>query len=206
MQIEKDRNYIHHLEEKGEGKINWNVWDKIVEETRNLIITTKFTNKEKIYRARRLVVYAYDSNGDLVRKFNSNRECAQYVNTNDCTIHRYSINNYICNNLLLTRELLTKDVAFAMYRFALEHGKVYRSSITKTKPTKTVYTYRDDGKMIGVFESLNKYCKCIGSNNLTRLRKQLLNGDIITNGKLLSFSFYDETTAKEIYTALKSNK
>ncbi len=37
MQVNKDREYIYHLESIGEGKINWDRWETICEETRKLL-------------------------------------------------------------------------------------------------------------------------------------------------------------------------
>ena len=206
MQLQKDRKYIKHLEQLGEGKINWDVWDRVTEETRQLINESlKHYHVEPKTIKHKLMVYCYDNNGNEFKTYNSNRDCAHDLGGNDSIIHKYSINNYIFNNLLLSREQLTKDKAFAMYRFALQHGKVYQARITKTKPKKTVYTYSKFGKMIGVFESLYQYCKCIGSNNLNGIRKRLTQGDIITKGKLLSYQFYDEEIAKEIYEKKSRN-
>jgi len=207
MQITKNRKYIQHLEQQGEGLINWEVWERVAEVTRQLI-NESFKNcpappKKNIIQ--KLVVYCYDNNGNEVKKYDSNKDCVHELGGNDSTIHKYSINKYIFNNLLLSREELTKDRAFALYRFALEHGKVYQARITKTKPKKTVYTYSRLGKMTGVYESLNQYCKCIGSNSQTKLRKRLLKGDIITKYKLLSYQFYDEEIAKEIYEKKSRN-
>lgn len=203
MQINKDRKYIRYLEIKGEGRINWDAWDRIVQETKEQINEYFKTHKPSPKKEKQgITVYAYDNNGNQIHKFNSNSECAQHFNGNKCTVHKYSINNNIYNSLLLSREELTKDKAFAMYRFALEHGKIYQSNLTTTKPKKTVYSYNLYGKMTGIFESLTQYCQCINSSNLSSLRKRLLKGDIITKGKLLSFSFYDEETAFEQYKAV----
>lgn len=208
MQIKKDRKYLMYLEKKGEGRIKWDVWDKMVNQTKNEI-DEYFRNHTPVKKEHQGInIYAYDNNGNLINTFNSNTECAQHFKGNECTVHHYSINQNIYNGYLLSREELTKDRAFAMYRFALEHGKIFQPFLKNTKPKKTVYLYNQFGRMTGIYESLIVYCHSVGSTSLSSLRKRLVKGDIITKGKLMSYSFYDEYTAIEQYKAVicKSTK
>lgn len=206
-QLIHDRESLKELERQGEGKINWELWDRLVEQTRNELDEYFKTHNslQKKLGNNRAVVFAYDNNGNEIHVFDCNQDCAIYFNANQSTIHKYSICNYIYNNTLLSRERLRKDVAFAMYRYALEHGKVYQGKIHATKTMKTVYSYSPSGKMIGVYESLNQFCKCndIRSQLYTIRRRLTAHKDILVKQRLITYNFYDEDFAKEVYDNLK---
>lgn len=198
MQIQKDREYLKYLESQGEGKINWDVWDRMVEEFHKWMqeyfsgSTSQFPkNKSNV------MVYTYDSNGNFIEVYDSNSQAAIHFQVSNSIVHTYSKKQGVLNGYLLSREKLTKDVAFALYRRAIESGQVFQTGITRTKAKKTVYVYNHTGKMIGVYESLPQFCNISGENRLSELRSRMLEGDIITNGRLLSFSFYDDKTAEE---------
>ena len=197
------REYLQYLESEGEGKINWDVWDRTVAETRKWIEeNVKYLNlpKDKIDRKK---VIAYNSNGEFEKEWTSNAKCTIEMKCSVTTIHTYSKNNGIVNGLLLSREELTKDQAFATYRYAIEHGKVFQTGITTTKPKKIVYRYTAEGKMVGVYESVYQYCKVSNSTDSCNIKKRMSNGDIVSKGYLLSYNFYDEPTARKMYTSIK---
>lgn len=206
MQITKDRQYLQHLERIGEGKINWDAWERIVEQTRNeLGELLRNYNIKKTWKCNRKNVYGYNNNGELVNEWKCNIDCANEFKVTHSVIHNYSKTNKIINGYLISREKLTKDKAFALYRNALENGHVYNRG--KTKPNKTVYQYNKDGKMIGVFESLNQWCKCNEIlNQVATIRNRLVNNtDILVKGKMITYNFYDEIIAKEIYNEKTRN-
>ncbi len=201
MQIQKDREYLKYLESKGEGKINWDVWDRLTAEFHKWM-DEYLSKKDRIYpkdKRPRRTVYAYNSNGEYVKQWATNTECAQEMKCSTSTVHNYSKAGNVLNGYLLSREKLTKDVAFAMYKDSIHHGNVYQVGVTTTKPKKPVYKYDENGKIVGVYESLYQYVKVMQSSNEYTLRCRLTIGDIITKGHLLSYSFYDEETAKEAY-------
>lgn len=207
MKMKVTREYLKYLESQGEGKINWDVWDKMVEDFHKWM--EEYFSVEKNLpqdKRNRKTVYVYDYNGELVKEWTSNKECADDMKCSTSTVHNYSKSNYVVNNYLLSREELTKDVAFAMYRFAIEHGKVYSSGISRTKPKKAVYRYTNEGKMVGLYESLYQYCKVNSSTDMFCIKKRLTDGDIIVKTYLLSYNFYDEETAKEMYMSVKKEK
>ena len=207
MKMKVTREYLHYLERRGEGKINWDVWDRTVEEFHKWM-DKHFSEPRNIppdKRPRR-TVYAYDNNGEFVKEWATNTECAKEMKCSTSTVHNYSKYNNVLNGFLLSREKLTKDVAFAMYRDSLHHGNVFQVGISTTKPKKVVYRYDENGKMVGVYESINQYSKVMQTTDSYTLRCRLVNGDIITKEHLLSYSFYDEQTAKEAYQdALKKH-
>jgi hypothetical protein len=206
MKIKVTREYLQYLERRGEGKINWDVWDRLTAEfhkwMEEYFAEPAPVNIPKDNRPRR-TVYAYDNNGEFVKQWLTNKECADEMKCSTSTVHSYSKYNNILNGYLLSREKLTKDVAFAMYRDSLRHGNVYQVGVTTTKPKKPVYKYDEKGKMVGIYESLYQYVKVMQSSNEYTLRCRLVKGDIITKGHLLSYSFYDEPTAREIYHSIK---
>ena len=207
MQIQKDREYLKYLESQGEGKINWDVWDRMVEEFHKWM-EEYFSKKTNIPKDKRNTkeVYAYDNNGEYVKEWETNAECAKEMKCSTSTVHNYSKAGNILNGYLLSREKLTKDVAFAKYRDSLHHGNVYQVGVTITKPKKAVYRYTNEGKMVGLYESLYQYCKVNNSTDMCCIKKRLSDGDIIVKAYLLSYNFYDEKTAKEMYMSVKKEK
>lgn len=206
MKIKVTREYLQWLERRGEGKINWDVWDRLTEEFHKWM-EEYFNNKEPRKlppdKRPRRTVYAYDNNGDFVKEWATNKECSDEMKCSTSTVHSYSKFGNVLNGFLLSREKLTKDVAFAKYRDSIHHGNVYQVGITTTKPKKAVYKYNSEGKMVGVFESIYQYTQVMHSSDSYTLRCRLTKGDIISKEHLLSYSFYDELTAREIYDSIK---
>lgn len=208
MKIENiTRDYIKYLEESSEGKINWDVWERVVSETKQKI--KEYFEKNTIIKDPQkelylgIKVFAYNNDGELVKTFNTHIECSEYLSGNNTTIQNYSKNNFIYNDFLLSREKLSKDVAFALYRYALEHNRIYKSNLDNHKKTKLIYIYNSEGKMNGVYNDLLQFCKSTNTKNLSKLRKDLLDNDVIVNDRLLSYKYYDSTTALSIYESLK---
>lgn len=203
------REFIKHLEKLGEGKINWEVWERVSEQTRQQIKEYFETHipqkKPQPTFFKDIQVFAYNSNGELVQVFNNHEECAKILGANKQTICKYSKNNHIYNDFLLSRENLSKDVAFALYRYALEHNKIYKSNLATYKKSKYVYIYDKEGKMNGVYHDLLQFCRLTFTPNPSEIRKRLLESDIIINDRLVSFSYYDTTTALSIFTSLLKN-
>lgn len=203
MQIEKDRNYIHQLEEKGEGRINWSVWDRVVEETRNELAQIATQKKTKQINHFTKKVYGYNSNGDLSKLWNSNVECATELNVSEAVAHNYSKKLAVVKETLLSRAELTKDVAFAHYRFAIEHGLVYGWNKKSGKP---LYQYNEDGKLVAVWQMVKDWAYHNGYSSGTSYGCVFAKGDRIYKGRLTSFNLYDEETAKTIYKTARPIK
>lgn len=200
MKIENiTRDYIKYLEESSEGKINWEVWERVVSETKQKI--KEYFEKNTIIKDPQkelylgIKVFAYNNDGELIKTFNTHIECSEYLSGNNTTIQNYSKNNFIYNDFLLSREKLSKDVAFALYRYALEHNRIYKSNLDNHKKTKLIYIYNSEGKMNGVYNDLLQFCRLTNTSNPSEIRKRLLESDIIINDRLVSFSYYDTKTA-----------
>lgn len=202
--MEITREYLQYLESKGEGKINWDAWDRLIEEGRKWNAEHFPSNTPNDHRVRK-TIYGYDNNGELVKQWQTNKECAVGLGCSTSTVHNYSILKNVINNYLLSREKLLKDVAFALYKESLHHGKVYQQGVSKTKKPKTLYIYNEYGKMIGIYDNVSQYCKRIGIDS-HNIRHRMRSGDIIRKGVLLSYSFYDDYTAYEAYNSIKNNK
>ncbi len=63
------RQELQEAEERGEGKINWDVWDKVAKETKHNI-----TNKIRRFKT---IIEAYDLNGKLINQYDSYKEAAK---------------------------------------------------------------------------------------------------------------------------------
>lgn len=195
--------YIEITREQFKDEINWEKWDELVALTRKQIAEAlndyKYSNVSKVSSPK--TIYGYNSNGELVKEWKSKINCCDELDGNPSTILNYIRKSWVFCSYILSYDKLTQDIAFAMYRNAIEKGHIYKFGFKQTKHKKPIYSYNENGKMIGVFESLNQYCKCQLSTNLTLLRERLNNnnGEILSKGNLLSFNFYDELTAREIY-------
>ena len=73
------REELKEAEERCEGRINWEAWDKSVEETRRQLKTTHFTPPPPKQRwdNRKHTVYAYDSKLNLLGEYPSATQCGK---------------------------------------------------------------------------------------------------------------------------------
>ena len=169
-------------------EINWEFWDKLVEKTRKEIAEAlKDYHEEKPP-----IFYLYNQEGELVKQFNTKKDCAKFLGGSETTIRNYLIKQWIFKGYLLSQEELRKDIAFAIYRSNLEHGNVYLEGSTQKKIP--IYSYNQEGKLVGAYESKNQWAK---SNN--RAASLLNNGDRIIDGRLVSVNKYTENKAKTLY-------
>jgi hypothetical protein len=183
-------NFIKHLEKLGEGKIHWEKWDELVEQTKRDIEEYLKNNKYKIKIRNCNTCYAYNKEGELVHVFESFKDCANNLNANATTIKRYIDKQWVYNELLLSKEELKPDVAFAIYRMATEHGNIY------TKTSNPVYCYNQDGKLVSIYESLRDWAFHENNDNVnSRLYKE----DRRINNKLVSLNYYATDVARELY-------
>lgn len=199
MQIQKNREYLKYLERKGEGKINWEVWDRLIAEGRKWIEENLKNRKQqpKTNRNNKKKVYTYTQDGELYKEFESQIDCSKYFSVPQPTINVYVNKGGVIKEKLLSSEPLTKDVAFTKYRSAIENNRVY---INVPLRCKHVYLYNSNGEMVGVYESKAAYFISRGKN-----KNNTLKSDTIVDGKLVSFTYYNENEAKLIYHR-ESNK
>lgn len=198
MKVKITREYIKSLEEKGEGRINWDKWDEIVEQGRKLISTLP---KIKPNRCHGKKVFGYNSNGDLVKVWDKKIDCANELNVCDAVVCHYSAKNKVVKEILLSSEELTTDVAFACYRYAIEHGLVLGWNGRSGKP---LYQYNEDGKLVAVWQKVKDWAAANGYSSGTSYGGTFSEADRLYNGRLTSFNLYDEETAKEIFKEAKS--
>lgn len=188
------REFIKHLEKLGEGRINWEKWDNLVEQTKRDIEEYLKNNQYKKLRANSNTCYAYNKEGELVHVYNNLKDCINNLNGNGTTIKKYIDNQWIYCEFLLSKEELRTDIAFALYRMAIEHGNIYTKS--KVKKTNPVYCYNQDGKLVSLYESLREWAIRENNDNVcSRLYKE----DRRINNKLVSLNYYTTDVARELY-------
>ena len=73
------REELKQAEERCEGRINWDAWDKSVEETREQLGTTKFTAPEPKPRwnNRKYTVFVYDNHLNFLAEYPSVTQCGK---------------------------------------------------------------------------------------------------------------------------------
>lgn len=184
--------YENIVREEFKDYINWEKWDKLVEKTKAEIEEYFNTNK-CANRTNSYICYAYNSEGKLVHTYSNLKNCVESLNANAATIKKYIDNQWIYCGCLLSKEALRTDVAFALYRMAIEHGNVY----SKEHKTNPVFTYNQNGKLVGAFKSVRTWAEKEHDN---KILSSLYNKDKIVNNKLVSLSKYDEEKAKQQYS------
>lgn len=81
------REELQEAEERDEGRINWDRWDKTVEETKKLI-----EEELKHYTSKRGVLptlCVYDLQGNLIQTFPTTRECAAFYGISTVQVNVY---------------------------------------------------------------------------------------------------------------------
>jgi len=197
--------YIEITREQFKDEINWGKWDEIVALTRKQIAEALKDYKAPINKYKDgYEVYGYNNNGELVKHWNTKRDCCEDLNGNGTTVYNYLKQEWIYKGYLLSKEELTKDVAFAKYRFAMEHGKVFVDGTWKNaKKRKPIYCYNENGKLVGAYESGYKWANAYGYKSYNA---KLIKNDRIVQSRLTSYNFYDEITASEIYKELNEKR
>lgn len=78
---------LQEAEERDEGRINWDRWDKTVQETKKLI-----EEELKHYTSKRGVLptlCVYDLQGNLIQTFPTTRECAAFYGISTVQVNVY---------------------------------------------------------------------------------------------------------------------
>lgn len=182
---------------------DWSLWDEIVNDTRKKIDEQLEKYKSLLYKKEDIAksqvrVYLYDRDGELYKWFDSIEQTARYFNTADSTITRYSKNEGIIKGFLLSREKLRNDIAFALYKNAMHIGNTFNPDSTNSK-NKTVFVYNQNGKVVGMFDSVKTF---FASKNSKSNSRWILDERILDE-RLLSYKLYSENEAKEKYKNAK---
>ena len=178
---------------------DWSLWDKIVNDTRKKIEEQLEQYKSLLYKKEdieknQVRIYLYDRDGELYKWFDSIEQTARYFNTANSTITRYSKNEGIIKGFLLSREKLRNDIAFALYKNAMHIGNTFNPDSTNSK-RKTVFVYNQNGKVVGMFDSVKTF---FASKNSKSNSRWILDERILDE-RLLSYELYSENEAKEKY-------
>jgi hypothetical protein len=173
-----------------ECEINWENWNRIVEQTRRDIAELLKDYKQPTKLARHETSYIYNKDGELVKEFETQLDCARFLGGNKATVSNYLKRQWNYNGYLLSLEELRPDIAFALHRYNREHGYIFIHGDTKKRIP--IYSYNADGKLVGAYETQYKWAKVTKKGN-TFIKK----ADRIVNERLVSKNRYDEATAKQ---------
>lgn len=175
-----------------ECKINWENWNKIVEQTRRDIAELLKDYKQPTKLSRHETSYIYNEDGELVKEFETQLDCARFLGGNRATICNYLKKQWNYNGYLLSLEKLRPDIAFAMYRYNRKHGYIFIQGDTKKRIP--IYSYNADGKLVGAYETQYQWSKVTKKGN-TFIKK----ADRIVDDRLVSKHRYDAETARVKY-------
>lgn len=176
--------------------INWEHWDRVVEETKQEIREC-LKDYENTKRKNSYACYGYNQDGELVHVWSNLKEMTKAFDNNcSATICKYVKNQWVLHGCLVTKEKLSKDTAFELYKRAIEHGNVF-STEHKANP---VYTYNQNGKLVGVYRSMRTWAEKEHDNKSI---STIYYEDRIVNDKLVSLNKYDEEKAKQQYSHTK---
>ena len=169
--------------------INWENWNRIVEQTRRDIAELLKDYKQ---HTKHETSYIYNEDGELVKGFQTQSDCAIFLGGNKTTVSNYLKRQWNYNGYLLSQEELRKDVAFAMHKYNVEHGNVF--ILGETKKRIPIYSYNADGKLVGAYETQYQWTKVAKKGN-SFIKK----ADRIVDDRLISKHRYDEATAKQMF-------
>lgn len=175
-----------------ECQINWENWNRIVEQTKREIAEALKDYKQPKQLARHETSYIYNEDGELVKEFETQLDCARFLGGNAATVSNYLKRQWNYKGYLLSLEELRKDVAFAMHRYNREHGNVYIEGDTKKRIP--IYSYNADGQLVGAFSTQYQWAKVAKKGN-----SFIKNADRIVDDRLVSKNRYDAETARVKY-------
>lgn len=181
---------IKYEDSKELFKINWENWNRIVEQTKQDIAELLKGYKQPKQLSRHETSYIYNEDGELVKEFETQLDCARFLGGSKATICNYLKRQWNYGGYLLSLEELRPDIAFAMYRYNREHGNVFIHGQTKKRIP--IYSYNEDGKLVGAYETQYQWAKVTKKNNTF-----IKDVDRIVYDRLVSKHRYDEATAKQ---------
>ena len=135
----------------GIGKcINWELWDKLVQENREKFKNMTFKPKEELIRCKLKPIYVYNYDGQQIGHYKSADEAEKYTGVRKCTIQQMAWNKkpYQTERLFFSYKPITmEDVKEAVKKYAHKY-------ITKL-PNKAVdkWVYDLQGNLLGHFNS-----------------------------------------------------
>lgn len=107
--------------------INWELWDKLVAQTKKDIAKQLKNYKRKPRtNSRSYKIYCFNEKGKLVYEFKSLAACVKHLRANNTTIRKYAMLQYIYKGFLLSKVELRQDIAFAIYRQNILDKKIYQ--------------------------------------------------------------------------------
>ena len=174
------------------SSINWENWNRIVEQTRLDIAEQLKDYKQPKPLARHETSYIYNEDGELVKEFETQLDCARFLGGSKATVSNYLKRQWNYSGYLLSLEELRPDIAFAMHRYNREHGNVFIHGETKKRIP--IYSYNEDGKLVAAYETQYQWAKVTKKGNTF-----IKDVDRIVNDRLVSKQRYDEATAREKY-------
>lgn len=176
--------------------INSDNWQRIVNQTKHDIELELADFYQRKYKKRgrknQHCCYLYSADGELVHEFDSTLDLARYWNINISCVYRSLKRREINNGLLVTDEVLTADVAKSIYRQQLTLGRIKDGNGRRKMP---IYTYSDNGELVGCFDSIATFKKHGG---------RWITNDKIINNRLASKILYNQETARNRYLELSN--
>lgn len=141
------------------GKINKEVWNKIVEKTKQEIEEILEGYNAPTFH-QKIKCYLYDADGNLHKEFDTLTECAFYINSCPITLKKYLEKEYIFNGYLINNKVLTKEDAKKLYEYNKENNKEYRRNYPHTdKATAPAYIYDKEGNLIESISIRHKWAR-----------------------------------------------
>lgn len=149
------REELQAAEERGEGKIRWDVFDKLVAKNREFMEAIENTPTEPITkRDRNFKVYVYSLQGQLLDVCNTTKQASEKYDVGMVEIARYSKQEipYYKKQLLFSRRVLGDDFKWdfkeKIFATAIKHIFAYNAA---TKELIGKYdSYKDAAEATGV--------------------------------------------------------
>lgn len=135
---------LHQAEERGEGKINWDKWDEIVEMTKQQFASMTFPKKQEHNSNAAVPKWVYrNSTGQLLGHYQSTQEVAdafKYINLTTAAINYYSF---------IGKPYFKHDLYFSNEPIVLKPKSINKNKI----PRNCVAYDLQSGKLIAVFQT-----------------------------------------------------
>lgn len=146
----KTREELKEAEERLEGSINWEAWDRVVEETKEQFKNMTFPTKQEHNSNAAVPKWVYrNSTGQLLGHYQSTAEVAEafkYINLTTAAINYYSF---------VQKPYFKHDLYFSNEPIVLKPKSINKNKI----PRNTVAYDLQSGKIIAVFETAKEAAK-----------------------------------------------
>lgn len=135
---------LHQAEERGEGKINWNKWQEIIDKTKEQFASMTFPKKQEHNSNAPVEKWVYrNSTGQLLGHYQSTQEVAdafKYINLTTAAINYYSF---------IGKPYFKHDLYFSNEPIVLKPKSINKNKI----PRNCVAYDLQSGKLIAVFQT-----------------------------------------------------